>query len=184
MGSGTFSSFISVDFFWTYLLTYYVFKWTPFSLQSFKVTQILSCLFFKCKHLTSRFYKSFFLLVPFFPFVHYSLILSSLSSLALLDQNFQSCFFLQISLLLHRKTKYDDKMGLDEALIDASPASGVHKLHFGTFSNGKKWRRKEALNTFQPLIRLLTSPNSGIRSTNRPKTKDIIPKKFFMKTES
>eukprot|EP00093_Oithona_nana_P006864 06864.XXX_399354_397363_1 [CDS] Oithona nana genome sequencing. len=29
----------------------------------------------------------------------------------------------QISLLLHRKTKYDDKMGLDEALIDASPAS-------------------------------------------------------------
>eukprot|EP00093_Oithona_nana_P006863 06863.XXX_397403_396877_1 [CDS] Oithona nana genome sequencing. len=52
-------------------------------------------------------------------------------------------------------------MGLDEALIDASPASGVHKLHFGTISNGKLWRRKEALNTFQPLIRLLTSPNSG-----------------------
>ena len=64
--------------------------------------------------------------------------------------------------MLHRKTKYDDKMGLDEALIDATPASGVHKLHFGTISNGKLWRRKEALNTFQPLIRLVTSSKGTI----------------------
>ena len=89
--------------------------------------------------------------------------------------------------MLHRKTEYDDHMGLEEPLIDASSASGVHKLHIGTISNGKMWRRKEGLNTFQPLVRFVptskgTSKTSlkqidgGPRSTERSVFKIIFVK--------
>ena len=46
-------------------------------------------------------------------------------------------------------------MGLEEPLIDASSASGIHKLHISTISSGKMWRSKEGLNTFQPLVRFV-----------------------------
>ena len=79
-------------------------------------------------------------------------------------------------------------MGLEEPLIDASSASGVHKLHIGTISNGKMWRSKEGLNTFQPLVRFVPTSkgtsskaslkqiDGGRRSTERSVFKIIFVK--------
>ena len=54
-------------------------------------------------------------------------------------------------------------MGLDEPLVDDSPASGTHKLLLSTISQGKTWRRKEGLNNFQPLLRLRSSQNGQLK---------------------
>ena len=49
-------------------------------------------------------------------------------------------------------------MGLDEALNDTSPVSGMHKVFISDWNlTGSQWRRRETLNIKQPLT-ILHSP--------------------------
>lgn len=66
------------------------------------------------------------------------------------------CTFLQITLLIHRRLKRDDGMGVDEALDDNSVVSGSHKVKMtsGNSLEASQWRRREALTSFKPLLML------------------------------